>query len=101
MNYLDVITFALADAFLWQCGEPHIHKLFKQYVAPCAGHRFICIGDYAQDLPENLCNVGELYHLGRMLGVGDDLAESIPNDDPEKDVKLLHPRYTLIAGSTC
>ena len=60
--------FAHADAFLLKCGESRLRKLYTRRFAPCAGHRLICIGDYAADLPPALCNSKELCRMVDALG---------------------------------
>ena len=80
-DYWSAIMFAHADAFLWQCGEPHLRKLYKEYIGPCTGHRLICIGAHAEDLPAHLETPRELDRMRRLL---DPLvAESFSNTDGE------------------
>lgn len=62
-DFRDAVMFAHADAFLLQCGESHLRKLYKQCFAPFAGHRLICISKYARDLPSSLCNSKELCRI--------------------------------------
>ena len=66
-DYWSAIMFAHADVFLWQCGEPHLRKLYKEYIAPCTGHRLMCIGGDAKDLPADLATSQELDRMRRLL----------------------------------
>lgn len=95
--------FAHADAFLLKCGESRLRKLYTRRFAPCAGHRLICIGDYAADLPPTLCNSKELRRMVYALGwdlfssmepvfsFGDDENGMNPDDHKQSSGSLAVP----------
>lgn len=90
-DYCYAVMFAHADPFLFECGENHLRKLYRQYHITCAGHRFICIGAHSEDLPDTLCNARELHRIARAL--------DWPMAYTDEEMERLRQRSTSEGGS--
>lgn len=43
-----------------QLGEKRIREFYIKSIAPCMGHRLICMGDYCEDLPAHISTSGSV-----------------------------------------
>lgn len=66
--FSDVLRFGLTNSQVWDCGERHIEQAYVRYQAPWKGHRLICLGDYASDIPPHLNNATDLCQFAITLG---------------------------------
>ena len=78
----DAIMLGLTHDTLMLIGWNHIRVLLVQNLAPWAGGRIICVGDYGDDLPEGVMSDQEQEGLRKLAG----LSES-ESDGPESNVE--------------
>lgn len=62
----DALCFGLANSRLLAIGQHHIKKLMLNRIS-WAGKRIICIGDYAQDVPEGMLSDKEIEDFKSMM----------------------------------
>lgn len=64
-TYYDALFFALTCSAVWRAGEHTLRERYTDIMSPARGHRLISIGDYAEDLPEDLSTPS---HVSRLIG---------------------------------
>ena len=87
----DAMMLGLTHDTLMVIGWKHIRELLLQAIAPWAGGRIICVGDYGDDLPEGVISESEQQKLRELAGLDSESDESESHNSESNNSERNNP----------
>jgi len=90
IDLYDAMMLGLTHDTLMVIGWKHIRELLLQTIAPWAGGRIICVGDYGDDLPEGVISDSEQQELRELAGLDSESDDSESNSSESNNFESDH-----------
>jgi len=87
----DAMMLGLTHDTLMVIGWKHIRELLLQAIAPWAGGRIICVGDYGDDLLEGVISESEQQELRELTGLDSESDDSESNNSESNNSESNNP----------